>query len=363
MLRSLARPVTAAMAGVLAPGILALGLGAPAARAEPLKVVGTIRAADWEAYRTRFMDPSGRIMDDANGNISHSEGQGYGMLLALAANDRRAFEQIWTFTRTELLIRDDGLAAWKWEPNASPNVTDTNNASDGDVLIAYALMLAAKAWREPRYQNAAQSLVKAIGRVLLRESAGRLVMLPGAKGFTESDRPDGLLVVNPSYWIFEAFEAFEALAPDHDWSRLRRDGIAIIEAGSQNPAGLPPDWLAIPPQGPMLPAQGFPPLFGYNSVRIPLYLVRAGLTDVRWLGSLRQRWSGGAIEVVDVTTGRAQEALTARGYTMWAPLLACATASRPLPEAAKTFKLDLYYPSTLQLLALSFVSEKFPRCL
>jgi endoglucanase len=355
--RSLARHL-AALAGVLV-----VGLGVPEARAQPLKMVGTIRTADWEAYRSRFVEPSGRVVDDANGNISHSEGQGYGMLLALAANDRRSFEQIWTFTRTELLIRDDGLAAWKWEPNASPNVTDTNNASDGDVLIAYALLLASKAWREPRYQNAAQALVKAIGRVLLRESAGRLVMLPGARGFTESDRQDGLLVVNPSYWVFEAFEAFEPLAPDHDWSRLRRDGIAIIEQGSQNAAGLPPDWLALPSQGPLQPAQGFPPVFGYNSLRIPLYLVRAGLTDVRWLGSLRQKWSGGAVEVVDVTTGRAQEALTARGYTMLASLLSCAAASRPLPEAVKTFKPDLYYPSTLQLLALSYVSEKLPRCL
>jgi endoglucanase len=344
-------------------GLLVVCVGTHAARAEPLRIVGTIRTADWEAYRNKFVDASGRIIDDANGNISHSEGQGYGLLLALAANDRRTFERIWTFTRTELLIRDDGLVAWKWEPTASPNVTDTNNASDGDVLIAYALSLAGKAWREPRYLTAAQDLVKAIGRVLLRESAGRLIMLPGAKGFTEADRSDGMLVVNPSYWVFEAFEAFQTLAPDHDWARLTRDGITIIEQGSRNSASLPPDWVAIPSQGPMQPAQGFPPVFGYNSLRIPLYLVRAGLTDVRWLGSLRQRWSGGAVEVVDVTTGRAQEVLTARGYTMLSSLLGCVLASRPLPETVKTFQPDLYYPSTLQLLGLSYVSEKFPRCL
>ncbi len=358
MIRSLGRHLTALLAG-----LLVVGLETPPAGAQPLRIAGTLRAANWEAYRSRFVDPTGRIVDDANGNISHSEGQGYGMLLALAANDRRTFEQIWTFTRTELLIRDDGLAAWKWEPNASPHVTDTNNASDGDVLIAYALALAATAWKEPRYRAAAQSLVRAIGKVLLRESAGRLVLLPGAKGFTESDRQDGLPVVNPSYWVFEAFEAFQTLAPDHDWTRLRRDGVTIVEQGSQNAAGLPPDWLAMPPQGPLQPAQGFPPVFGYNSLRIPLYLVRAGLTDVRWLGSLRQRWSGGAVEVVDVTTGRAQESLTARGYTILPAVLGCATASRPLPEAVKTFKVDLYYPSTLQLLALSFISEKYPKCL
>jgi len=87
---------------------------------QPLNLVGTVSAADWEAYRSRFVEDSGRVVDTANGNISHSEGQGYGLLLALAAGDRRSFEQIWNFTFTELLIRDDGLAVWKWDPSSKP---------------------------------------------------------------------------------------------------------------------------------------------------------------------------------------------------------------------------------------------------
>ena len=65
---------------------------------QPVKIAGTISSADWEAYRSRFVEDSGRVVDNANGNISHSEGQGYGLLLALAASDRRSFEQIWSFT-------------------------------------------------------------------------------------------------------------------------------------------------------------------------------------------------------------------------------------------------------------------------
>jgi endoglucanase len=122
---------------------------------QPLNLVGSISPADWEAYRSRFVEDNGRVVDTANGNISHSEGQGYGLLLALAAADRRSFEQIWTFTFTELLIRDDGLAVWKWDPASKPRVTDRNNASDGDILIAYALAKAGTAWQEPRYTTAA----------------------------------------------------------------------------------------------------------------------------------------------------------------------------------------------------------------
>ncbi len=34
----------------------------------------------WERYKARFMMPDGRIIDTANGNVSHTEGQGFAML-------------------------------------------------------------------------------------------------------------------------------------------------------------------------------------------------------------------------------------------------------------------------------------------
>ncbi len=48
--------------------------------------------------------------------------------------------------------------AWKWDPKADPHIVDVNNASDGDILIAYALGLAGKAWGEPRYTEAATKM-------------------------------------------------------------------------------------------------------------------------------------------------------------------------------------------------------------
>ena len=33
-----------------------------------------------ERYKARFMMPDGRIIDTANGNVSHTEGQGFAML-------------------------------------------------------------------------------------------------------------------------------------------------------------------------------------------------------------------------------------------------------------------------------------------
>ena len=53
-------------------------------RAMPL--LGTLKDPEaWRAYKAHFVTEAGRVVDTANKGISHSEGQGYGMLLAVAA--------------------------------------------------------------------------------------------------------------------------------------------------------------------------------------------------------------------------------------------------------------------------------------
>lgn len=331
---------------------------------EPLQIKGTISSADWQAYRTRFVEDSGRVVDNANGNISHSEGQGYGLLLAFAAGDKATFERIWTFTRTEFLIRDDGLAAWKWDPSAKPRISDPNNATDGDILIAYALAKAGAAWQNVGYTAAARKLAHAIGRNVIGRREGALFLLPAAKGFGADERPDGP-VVNLSYWVFEAFPTLAALAPEYDWAGIVQDGLALLHQATSGRTHLPADWISIRSRVQIRPADGFAPEFGYNSLRIPLYLLRAGITGVDWLRILSQRWSAGSegVVIVDVATGRLREKPTDQGYTALSATLACALDGTPVPESLKTFTPELYYPSTLYLLSMSLLAERYPQCL
>ena len=73
-------------------------------------------AGAWWLYKSVFVK-DGRVIDQANGEVSHSEGQGYGMLAAVAADDREGFDALWRWTRQSLYVRGDALAAWKWDPN------------------------------------------------------------------------------------------------------------------------------------------------------------------------------------------------------------------------------------------------------
>ncbi|MCB8819642.1 glycosyl hydrolase family 8 [Microvirga rosea] len=347
--------------------LLAMTGSAPSARSqtvEQLKITGFVPSANWEAYRTRFVEDSGRVVDNANGNISHSEGQGYGLLLAFAAGDRATFEKIWTFTYTELLIRDDGLAVWKWDPAATPHVTDRNNATDGDILIAYALAKAGSAWQDQRYTQAAQKLAKAIGKATIVKNANFPFLLPAAKGFTQADRQDGP-IVNLSYWVFEAFPVLRTLAPEYDWSAVWREGIVLLQQAVAGKTHLPADWMSIRNRLQPRTAEGFDPEFGYNSLRIPLYLLRAGMADVDWLKTLKQRWitDREGVAVVNVVTGEIKERLTNQGYVALSAVLACALDGTKVPEDLKAFDPQFYYPASLYLLSMSLISEKYPQCL
>ncbi|WAJ28797.1 glycosyl hydrolase family 8 [Antarcticirhabdus aurantiaca] len=341
-----------------------LGLAAFLAAA-PAAAAPFVEPEAWDAWRASFLDASGRVVDTGNNGISHSEGQSYGLLLAVLAEDRETFERIWSFTRTELLLRDDGLAAWRWSPSEEPRVTDMNDAADGDILIAYALGRAGKAWDRPDLTQAGAAMAEAIGSHLLFTQEGRTLLRPAAAGYDRGDRPDGP-VVNLSYWVFEAFPVLAELAPGHDWAGAEAGGRALL-ASVLAEGSLPPEWLSVARRP--RPAEGFPAEFGYNALRVPLYLLRAAPGDeaerarLAALAAAMTDPDTGAVRLVDLASGATKERLTDPGYRILPAAVACAESGTPLPDDLKRYASTLYYPSTLHLLTLAHLKEEHPRCL
>ena len=248
--------------------------------------VGRAEQAEWLAYKSRFVATNGRVVDTGNGRISHSEGQGWGMLLAEAFGDRESFERIWRWTDAALGREGSALHPWKWVPESDAAVPDPNNASDGDLLIAWALERAGRRWGEPAYRAAARRIAVEVRRDLVVATGGRTVLLPGTVGFR---RDDGV-VVNLSYYVFPAFAALEGLAPTPEWRRLRQDGLDLIDDARFGRWGLPPDWLRLAKSGRLQPAPDWPARFGYDAIRIPLYLVWGGLGTPERLAAFRAFW-------------------------------------------------------------------------
>ncbi len=325
----------------------------------------------WADYKSRFIAADGRVVDDANGDVSHSEGQGYAMLLAAAVGDDVAFARLWGWTSRELYRRSDGLASWRWMPNSTPHVTDPNNATDGDLLIAWALLRASKRWDSPEYRDASRRIALAIGRHAIFSSRFGAALKPGVSGFDAVGMADGP-VVNPSYWVFPALAALPEVAPEVDWAGLTKTGLALIAASRFGPGDLPTDWVSL--KAAPAPAKGFPHEFGYNAVRVPLYLAWGGVgTPELYAPFVRLARDGVTPTVVDVATGLPGEPLRGAGYRAVFDLAACAAGSaddaKPdrtgaiiKPDPDSPVYADHYYPSSLRLLAALAAADRGLSC-
>ncbi|MDQ1079464.1 glycosyl hydrolase family 8 [Pseudoroseomonas cervicalis] len=263
-------------------GLLTAGAGLLALAALPGG--GLDLAEEWQGFRRRFLAPEGRILDDGQGGISHSEGQGYGLLIALAAGDRAAFERIAGWTATALRRPQDALHAWRHAPGQPP---DANNASDGDLLIAWALLQGAERWRLPELRRRAASIAADLLRLCTLEVEGRLLLLPGAQGFTDRER----VVINPSYYVFPALQALAGLGPAAPWRRLAQDGAALLRQAQFGRWHLPADWFEIPRSGgrPSL-SRAHLPRFSYDALRVPLHLAWGGLRQEPALRAAADFW-------------------------------------------------------------------------
>lgn len=354
------------LAAILGIGValFAARAGATSAeRAPPAAQASATITAAWRAFAAKFVMADGRVIDDANGSVSHSEGQGFAMLMAAAAGDRESFARLWSWTKSELLIRDDGLAAWRWDPKASPNVTDTNNASDGDLLIAWALLEAGTKWRRQDYTSAGTALADAVGRNVVVPSPFGPLLMPGAKGFKEGEQPDGP-VINLSYWVFPAIERIKSVSRTADWDGLVQTGLKLIGASRFGPARLPTDWVSLAGGVPK-PAQAFPARFSYDAVRVPLYLAWAYPSDLDRLQIFSEALGDGsaAPPVMDIASGRPLEAFGGMGFRALAGLVRCAVSGSPLAADLRRVQADLYYPTALHVLTLVAAENQPKRCL
>ncbi len=240
---------------------------------------------NWAVFKHNYLNQDGRIVDRENGNISHSEGQGYGMLLAVMNNDRPAFESIWGWTEHKLLRPSLWLFAWRYDPTVN-KVTDTNDASDGDTLIAWALLLAGEKWHEKSWTDASSHIQEALINCLIIDEDNQTLLLPGLEGFV---RDDGY-VVNPSYFIFPAWESFWKTSHNPIWLKLKQSSLALLDKARFGKTQLPSDWVFVNDNGDVSPAKNWPARFSYDAIRIPLYLslgdVKSGATE-----NFRHFWS------------------------------------------------------------------------
>lgn len=196
----------------------------------------------YEYYKNAFMTKDGRIMDPEKNNISTSEGQSYIMLRSLAMEDKKTFDLTYTWAKNNLQ-REDKLFAWLWgkNKNGEYRILDNNSASDADIDIAFALLLAYETWGENKYLNEALPIVNSIWNNETKQIGSYIVLMPGVNQ-TSSEK----IEINPSYFSPYAFRLFQKYDTTNDWNCLINSSYYYLtEVISKTATGLPPNWFLI----------------------------------------------------------------------------------------------------------------------
>ncbi|WP_017327451.1 glycosyl hydrolase family 8 [Synechococcus sp. PCC 7336] len=272
-------------------------------------------ARSWTAYRARFIQADGRVIDWEANARTVSEGQAYGLLLAVWNDDPDTFDLVLGWAErhlqrtTERLAADadrypspdsqtepvepppaDRLWAWKWEQRSdgSWGIVDTNFATDADVDAVTALILAARRWHRPDYEQLALAKLDDIwnlGTIAVTDS-DRRYLLPGPEAPFRN--PNGILILNPSYVAPYAFRLFDLVDGDRDWGKLVEGSYRLLtEASSLSAVNLPGNWVGFSDRTeryvPLSTAGSLSSRYGFDAIRVWWRLV----LDARWFGEPR----------------------------------------------------------------------------
>lgn len=317
-------------------------------------------AGDWQAFVTRYVTSDGRVVDTGNGGITHSEGQGYGLLFAEHFGDRPMFDRLLDWTQRTLSRRGDALHSWRFLPDAPVKVTDPNNATDGDLMIAWALLRAGEHWSSRGYTALGTAIATDLLANCVREVGGATVLLPAIHGFER----EGSVVLNPSYYIFPALATLATAVPDARWETLQIDGLRILRLARFGRWHLPSDWLEVARDsaGQVRPAPGWPARFSWDAVRVPLNLAWAGLTGEPAFAAAASFWGDPEHRRppvwVDLNTDTLAADPASLGVRAVAEITRAARSGAPPPKLPHVADAENYYSASLVLLARVLWQER-----
>lgn len=215
-------------------------LSGPAAVRNDFKAqLPTLLKASWAFYKGRFLVDGRHVVSNTYGGTI-TEGQSYALMKAVWMNDRDTFDKVWLWTRTRMARPHDHLLGWRWDEKKG--LIETENATDADQDIAYALLLAGEKWQNPGYTEQAVAMIQDLWRLNVTKVGGQYYLVPGT---WEAFRQE-YLTIDPSYFAPYVYRKFAKYDPKHPWNQLA-DGIydTLDACTSLTEPGLPPNWCAV----------------------------------------------------------------------------------------------------------------------
>ncbi len=207
-----------------------------------------------------------------------SEGQGFGMIITalMAGADASAktiFDNLFRYYQAHPTKSGQHLMAWA-QDNQGRN-TDHSSATDGDMDIAYALLLADKQWSSKgaiNYQKEAKILLADIMKYEINQKSFTILLSnetePDSKDYYDTRTSDFM----PSH-----FKAFKIATGDVSWDKVTASTYRLFATMQQKyspDAGLVPDFIQQVNHHPhpakaMYLESKYDGCYNYNACRVP----------------------------------------------------------------------------------------------
>jgi endo-1,4-beta-D-glucanase Y len=243
-------------------------------------------AGIYDAWKSRYLIAScgGQVIRTGGGTgagsaLTVSEGHGYGMMITaiMAGHDPQAqqlFDGLYQVFRSQPSNLNRNLMAWAIGSDCKA-IQPATSATDGDLDIAFALMLANRQWGSAGaidYAGEARRVIAAIGASEMNATTGLPLLGDWARQSAMA------WATRPSDFMLDHFRAFGALTGSAGWT-VTVDKIYALADTLQtkfSPAtGLLPDFVTDtqtssprPPNGELLESDNDDD-YGWNSCRVP----------------------------------------------------------------------------------------------
>lgn len=234
-------------------------------------VEGFFEIKSWNYYKKIFINDDGRVIDYQRDSVTTSEGQAYAMRRALMMRDKKTFDKTYNWVKNNLQHKNDKLFAWLWGPKEigtgggiNYKVIDQNGATDADVEIAIALILASKIWQQESYMEDALAIINDIWNKETIVIKGERILVAGF-----NQKMDKYVEVNPSYFMPIGFRIFAEVDEKHNWQLLVNSSYVLVNLCIDNiKSGLPPDFFYInKATGQIILVEGKSD-FSYDAIRV-----------------------------------------------------------------------------------------------
>ena len=207
-----------------------------------------------------------------------SEGQGYGMVIValMAGYDPSAkitYDNLFRYFKSHPSGRSRHLMAWA--QYAGGKDLDNTSATDGDMDIAYSLLLADKQWGSNgtiNYLDEAKATSAAIMRYEINHQTWS-VLLSDAVELESKDYFD----TRSSDFMPAHFKAFQRVTKDNSWGKVINANYKLFSSMQDNyspDAGLIPDFIVhinkkVKPAPPNFLESPYDGYYNYNACRVP----------------------------------------------------------------------------------------------